>query len=57
MLERKERGGRSVDRKGGVWIGKREYEWGSERGKEHGMGRRVRKSGGGKGGGEARYDV
>ena len=45
MSERKERGGRSVDRKGGVWIGKREYEWGSERGKEHGMGRRVNDGG------------
>ena len=46
-----------MDRKGGVWIGKTEYEWGSERGGEHGRGRRVKKSGGGKGGGEARYDV
>jgi hypothetical protein len=32
VLERKERGRRSVDRKGGVWIGKTEHEWGSERG-------------------------
>jgi hypothetical protein len=46
-----------VDRKGGVLIGKTEYEWGSERGGGHGRGRRVKKSGGGKGGGEARYDV